>query len=50
MIPADDKKNTRLIVAQVVLEELKSLDMHYPEVSDARRKELQRYRELLVND
>lgn len=50
VIPADDKKNMRLIVSQIVLEELKSLDMHYPEVSDARRKELQMYRERLEKD
>ncbi|WP_425399553.1 polyphosphate kinase 2 family protein [Aeoliella sp.] len=50
VIPADDKRNMRLIVAQVVLEELKSLDMHYPEVSDARRAELQVYRKRLEND
>ena len=50
MIPADDKKNMRLIVAQVILEQLQSLDMHYPEVRDARREELQQYRELLEDD
>jgi hypothetical protein len=40
----------RLIVAQIVLEQLKSLDMRYPEVSDQRREELQRYREKLLGD
>lgn len=50
VIPADDKKNMRLIVAQIVLEQLKSLDMRYPEVSDQRREELQGYREKLLAD
>ena len=50
VIPADDKKNMRLIVSQIVLEELQSLDMHYPQVSDARRAELEKYREMLEKD
>jgi PPK2 family polyphosphate:nucleotide phosphotransferase len=50
VIPADDKKNMRLIVAQVVLEQLKSLPLAYPEVSKDRLRELKRYREILLND
>jgi PPK2 family polyphosphate:nucleotide phosphotransferase len=50
VIPADDKKNMRLIVAQIVLEQLKSLKMEYPEVDDDRLRELKRYREMLVDD
>lgn len=50
VIPADDKKNMRLIVAQIILEQLKSLDMEYPVVSAERREELQRYREKLLQD
>jgi PPK2 family polyphosphate:nucleotide phosphotransferase len=41
VIPADDKANTRLIVATVVLETLRSLKMQYPKTSVARRRELQ---------
>lgn len=50
VVPADDKKNMRLIVAQIILDQLKSLDMEYPEVSDARRQELQKYRKRLLDD
>ena len=50
VIPANDKKTMRLIVAQVILNHMKGLDMHYPKVDDARRAELQRYREALAND
>jgi PPK2 family polyphosphate:nucleotide phosphotransferase len=50
VIPADDKKNMRLIVAQIILEQLKSLDMKYPEVSDDRRKQLQQIRQQLLDD
>jgi PPK2 family polyphosphate:nucleotide phosphotransferase len=50
VVPADDKQNMRLIVAQIVLEQLKALDLKYPEVTDARREELQRYRKRLSED
>ena len=38
VVPADDKKNARLLIAEIVLETYKSLDMHYP-VSDAKRQQ-----------
>lgn len=50
IIPADDKKNMRLIVAEILLEQLQGLDMQYPEVTDERRQELLKDRELLEND
>jgi PPK2 family polyphosphate:nucleotide phosphotransferase len=50
VVPADDKKNMRLIVAQILLEQLRALDMEYPEVTDERREELQRYRKRLLSD
>ena len=49
VVPADDKKNMRLIVAQIILEQLQALDLHYPEVTPERREELMRYRKLLVD-
>jgi PPK2 family polyphosphate:nucleotide phosphotransferase len=39
IIPADDKKNMRLIVGNILAEKLKSLDMDYPK-SDAARQVL----------
>lgn len=48
VIPADDKKNARLIISQIVLETLKSLGMRYPETDDNRRRELLSIREQLV--
>lgn len=50
VVPADDKKNMRLIVAQIILEQLKALDMNYPEVSDDRLNELKAYRTMLESD
>lgn len=43
IVPADDKKNMRLIVAKVLQEKLKNLDISYPESSDERQKELQSF-------
>ena len=50
VIPADDKKNMRLIVAQIILDELKKLDMKYPEVTPERLEELKEYRKRLLDD
>ena len=35
VIPADHKKLTQALVAQVLVEEVRSLDLHWPEVSEA---------------
>jgi PPK2 family polyphosphate:nucleotide phosphotransferase len=47
IIPADDKKNARLIISKIILEELGSLDIHYPKVSKARYSELMKLRKTL---
>lgn len=50
VVPADDKKNMRLIVSQIVLEQLQRLNLNYPKVSDERRQSLRRYRDTLLKD
>ena len=47
VIPADHKWFTRLAVADVIVETMQELDLHFPEVSEAQRQELQRARALL---
>ncbi|UFH57342.1 PPK2 family polyphosphate kinase [Spirosoma sp. KNUC1025] len=42
VIPADDKKNMRLIVGRIVIEELKKLPIAEPQPDDKRFKELQK--------
>jgi PPK2 family polyphosphate:nucleotide phosphotransferase len=44
VVPADDKKNARLIVSQIVVETLEDLDMSYPTVTAERAGELQAIR------
>jgi PPK2 family polyphosphate:nucleotide phosphotransferase len=48
IVPADDKKNARLIVSKVVVDALKGLNMTYPVVSPAQRRELLSIRKSLV--
>ena len=50
VVPADDKRAMRLMVAKIVLTRLEELDLHYPRVSDERRAELAAYREQLIDD
>jgi len=50
VVPADDKKTMRLIVAQAVLDALDGMDMDYPQVSEERVAELQSYRKQLLGD
>jgi len=42
VIPADDKKNMRLIVGKIIIEELKKMNLCYPEANEERHAELQR--------
>jgi PPK2 family polyphosphate:nucleotide phosphotransferase len=46
-VPADDKLNARLIISATILDTLQKLDMRYPELDTARRRELQKIRKLL---
>jgi hypothetical protein len=43
-VSADDKKNARLIVSQIVVETLEDFDMSYPTVTAERAGELQAIR------
>lgn len=50
VIPADDKRNLRLLVAQAIADEMRLLDLSYPVVTDARRAELSEIRVNLVGE
>lgn len=47
VIPADDKKNARLLISQIVNDTLASMDLHYPRLDRARLAELKAARRLL---
>jgi PPK2 family polyphosphate:nucleotide phosphotransferase len=46
-VPADDKRNARLIVSQILLDTLRGLNLSYPKPDAKRLQELQQIRKLL---
>jgi PPK2 family polyphosphate:nucleotide phosphotransferase len=48
VVPADNKWFTRLVVSSVVVDTLESLDLAYPKVDEAKRKELEAAKKILV--
>jgi polyphosphate kinase 2 (PPK2 family) len=46
-VPADDKRNARLIISQIILDTLRGLKMEYPKLMKEQRTELQEIRKLL---
>jgi PPK2 family polyphosphate:nucleotide phosphotransferase len=48
VVPANDKKRARAIVARVVIEALEDLDLAFPRLDAARKRELGRARRLLL--
>lgn len=48
IVPADDKKNTQLIVSQIIVDAIKDLGISYPETSPGRREELLAIRKQLA--
>jgi len=49
VVPADNKWFTRLVVSTVVVETLESLDLAYPKVNYAKRKELEAAKKVLIS-
>ncbi len=49
VVPADDKRNARLIVSRVIIEALESLQVEPPELSPERLEELKKIRKHLEN-
>ena len=50
VVPADDKKNARLLIANIILETYKTLKMNYPVTDNKRRQELLEIRQQLLNE
>ena len=47
VVPADDKKNARLLVSQIIVNALDELKLSYPRVDDKKRRELAQIRKQL---
>ena len=50
VVPADDKRNARLIISHAIVEMMKTLKMSYPEPTAAHRQELKEVRHLLEKE
>jgi PPK2 family polyphosphate:nucleotide phosphotransferase len=48
VVPADDKRNARLIISRIVLDAFEALKLSHPRISAKRRAELQSFRKLLA--
>ena len=48
VIPADDKKNMRLIVSAALLAEMQSMKLKYPELPPEQKKHLQAAKRMLL--
>ena len=49
VVPADNKWFTRLVISSVVVDTLESLDLAYPKVEDAKKKELEEAKKVLLS-
>ena len=49
VVPADNKWFTRIVVSAVVIEALESLDLAYPKVDEAKKKELEAAKKVLLS-
>lgn len=47
VVPADDKKNARLIIGKIIAEELHKMDLSYPEADEKRHAELQSFIDII---
>jgi len=50
VVPADDKKNARLIISSIIHEVLHDLGMDYPKADAKQRQVLERARRMLIAD
>lgn len=50
IIPADDKWFTRLVLANIVVNELSRLDLNYPQITDQQKKDLENSKKLLTGE
>jgi PPK2 family polyphosphate:nucleotide phosphotransferase len=50
VIPADNKWFTRLAVSDAIIDAMENLDLKFPKIDDAKRKELAAARKLLMNE
>ena len=50
VVPADDKWFTRMVVANIIVNELSRLDLSYPQLSDQQKKDLENSKKILTGE
>jgi PPK2 family polyphosphate:nucleotide phosphotransferase len=50
VVPADDKENARLIIADIIVETLKDMRLEYPTLGAEQNEQLAKAKELLLNE
>ncbi len=50
VVPADDKKNARLIVSAILVNAMSAMQMSFPEIDEVRMTELMKYKEMLEKE
>jgi len=50
IIPADDKWFTRLVFANIIVNELSRLDLNYPQLNDEQKKDLENSKKMLTGE
>ncbi len=50
IIPADDKWFTRLVLANIIVNELSRLDLNYPQLNDQQKKDLENSKKILTGE
>lgn len=50
VIPADHKWYMRAVVADIIVDKLESLDLHFPKVGEEQRKEIEKVKDLLEKE
>jgi PPK2 family polyphosphate:nucleotide phosphotransferase len=50
IVPADDKWFTRLVFANIIVNELSRLDLNYPQLNDQQKKDLENSKKLLTGE
>jgi PPK2 family polyphosphate:nucleotide phosphotransferase len=50
VVPADDKWFTRIVIANIIVNELSKLDLSYPQLTDQQKKELETAKKILTGE
>lgn len=50
VVPGNDKKNARLIIAEIILKNLKEMDMAFPTLDVTQKTEIEKYKEQLKKE